>query len=226
MKSTRLAALITAILVATPFAAAPANAGAGPQGPRALRLVAVEGVPSDAATHAEFMAGFDEALSAATLAIETRAPAGAWRPGDTRPNRFVLTDDPKAEDAWTLQVVVRAPPPFSAKRRNRITGKYERFVDPDLRASRGMTLAVTTLSPEAVAAGARVAPEHLAFAFPQAVAPAGVVRNAAEGFRFPWRDAGRAAATLALELLHHRSGDLDEAARCDLSPALRAGSVR
>lgn len=215
-----------AILFATVLAATPLAADSGPAGPHALRLSPVEGVPSDPAIRAEFMAGFDEALAAATIPVETRATTGEWRPGAGRPNRFVLAGDAKAEDAWSLQVVVRAPPPFSAKRYNRQTKKSERYVNPDLRASRGMTLAITVSPPESIARGARGAPEHFAFAFPQAEAPAGVVRNTSEGFKFPWRDAGRVAATLALEWLHRSSGDLDEAARCDVSPAARAAVVR
>ena len=218
--------MIARILFLTLLAASPLAAHAGPPEARPLRVVPLEGVPSDATIRAEFMAGFEQALTAETFDVEVRDAAGEWRPDGNRPNRFVRTDDPKADRAWTLQVVVRAPPPFSAKRYNRATKKTERHVNPDLRASRGMTLAITTLSPEAITAGARVAPEQLAFAFPQERAPAGVVGNAAEGFRFPWRDAGRAAAMLSLELLHRNGGDLGEATRADLTPATRAGTVR
>jgi len=218
--------MISAILFATVLAVTPLATDSGSAGPRALRLLPLEGVPPQTAIQSEFMAGFNEALTAETFMIETRDAAGAWQQAGTRGNRFRLTDDPKAEDAWTLQVVVRAPPPFSAKRRNRFTGRDEQHVNPRLRASRGMMLAVTTLSPQAAMAGARVAPEHLAFAFPQGEAPAGVVRNTAEGFRFPWRNAGRVAATLALELLHRNGGDLDVDTRCDLAPAVRAEVTR
>ncbi len=218
--------MIIELLAAAALAGTPLAAESGPQGPRTLRVVSVEGVPADSTIRAGFMAGFDEAISAGTLAVEQRERDGAWRPAGTRPDRFAREDDPEAADAWTLQVVVRAPPPFSAKRRNRYTGKYERFVDPHLRASRGMTVALLVLSPEAIAAGARAMPEHAAIVFPQGVAPTGVLRNTAEGFRFPWRDAGRATALLALDLLHHRAGDFPADVRCDLSPALRAESAR
>lgn len=222
-------ALMLAIILAATAPAAPGGtplaADAGPAGPRPLRVISVEGVPSESAVRAEFMAGFDETLSAGTIAIEQQGDGGEWQPAGTRPNRFSRSDDPDAKDAWTLQVVVRAPPPFSAKRYNPQTKKSERFVDPGLRASRGMTIALLVLSPEAIAAGARAMPEHAAFAFPQAAAPAGVLRSTAEGFRFPWRDAGRTAAALSLELLHRRSGDFAAGVRCDLSPALRADSV-
>jgi len=220
--------MVPALLTAAVLAVTPLAADSGLAGPRALRLLAVEGVPSDSTIRAEFMAGFDEALAAETMPVETRDAAGEWRPDVARPNRFRLAADadPGAGDAWTLQVVVRAPPPFSATRRNRRTNREERYVEPRLRVSRGMTLAVGVLSPEAAKAGERLAPEHLAFAFPQEAAPAGVVRHTAEGFRFPWREAGRVAATLALELLHRRAGDLGADARGDVSPAMRAGNVR
>jgi hypothetical protein len=45
-------------------------------------------------------------------------------------------------------------------------------------------------------------------------------------FIFPWRMAGAASASLALELLHHRSGDLPATSRCSIVPAQRAATVR
>lgn len=218
--------MMVELMLAAALAGTPLAAESGPAEPRPLRVVAVEGVPPDSVTRTEFMAGFDEALSAAAIPIEQPGAGGEWQPAGARPNRFARTDDPKAEDAWSLQVVVRAPPPFGAKRYNPRTKKSERYVDPGLRASRGMTVALLVLSPEAIVAGARAMPEHAAFAFPQATAPAGGERDATEGFRFPWREAGRAAATLSLELLHRRSGDFGDGIRCDLSPALRADVVR
>lgn len=221
-----MALLASSLLSLAQLVGTPLAADAGPQGPRPFRVVAVEGVPSDSLVRAEFMAGFDETLGAGAFAVEQRGDDGAWTPAGTRTNRFVRDDDPEAKDVWTLQVVVRAPPPYSARRYNRYTRRTERYVDPQLRASRGMTVALLVLSPEAIAAGARAMPEHAAFAFPQEVAPANVLRGTAEGFRFPWRDAGRAAATLALELLHRRAGDLAGGVRCALAPARRADSVR
>lgn len=217
--------MIAELAVSVLFAVTPLAADAAPAGPHRVQLAAVEGVPPDSTIHAEFLAGFDEVFSGDEFAIESRG-AGGGAVAAPRPNRFVREDDPKAEGLWSLQVVVRAPPPFAAKRTNRSTKKPERRTDPSLRSSRGMTVALVVLSPEAVAAGARPLPEHFAFAFPQAVAPAQVVDNTPRGFVFPWREAGRATAKLALELLHHRSGDLAEGVRCDLSPAIRASAVR
>lgn len=218
--------LLAAVLAAAPPAGPAPAAGKTPAEPRPARLLTVEGVPPDSALHAAFMAGFDEALAAATLAIEARDASGAWRPAGERASRFALVADPEAAGAWTLQAVVRAPPPFSAQRRDRRTNKLERVVDPDLRASRGMTVALLVLSPEAIAGGARAMPDHHAFAFPQEAAPATVLGRVPRGFRFPWHEAGRTVGTLALELLHRRAGDLGEDERCVLAPAVRVDAVR
>lgn len=217
--------MIAGLAVSLALAITPLAADSTARAPRAVHVAGVEGVPTDSATTAEFLAGFDEALSAPEFAIVAPG-AGAGAPRANRPNRFVRVSVAGTEGAWSLQVIVRAPPPFTAKRINRATKKSERFVDPGLRASRGMTVALLVLSPEAVAAGARAAPRHEAFAFPQEAAPAQVVDLVPRGFRFPWREAGRVTAKLALEALHHRSGDLDEGLRCDLTPAIRAGAVR
>ncbi len=197
---------------------APAHAAAGPAA-RLVRLVALEGLPADSTAAAAFRAGFDATLAARELPLERGEPLA---------NRFAFTDDPRAEDTWSLQVTVGAPPPFSTARRNPRTGKRERWTSPDLRASRGMTLGMFVLSPEAIAAGARAMPERLAFTFPPAVAPARVVgaTGVPGGFVYPWREAGVATARLALELLHHRSGDLPDDARLALAPAERTAADR
>jgi hypothetical protein len=214
--------LILAALLATTPLAADSTASA----PRLVRLLTVEGVPPDTALHGEFMRGFDEALASPTLAVERRNGSGEWHAAEPFPNRFRFTADPAEEHAWTLQLVVGAPPPFASTRDNKHTHDRERHVDPKRRASRGMTVAILVLSPEAIAGGARAMPEHLAFFFPLSAAPSTRLDGVPTGYLFPWRDAGRTAATLALELLHHRSGDLPEEARCILSPAERAESTR
>jgi hypothetical protein len=224
------AALVTTALSTTaPTGTAPAGGQAADSAvarPRLVRLLGIEGVPADSAIGGEFQLGFQEVLATSSLALEQRDASGEWRAAGSRESRFRFTDDPQADDAWTILVVVRMPPPFSASRRNPHTNKTERYVDPSLRASRGMTAALLISSPQAVATGAHPEPAHVAFAFPQSVAPANVVGSAPGGFKFPWRQAGRTTALLAIELLHHRSGDLAETLRCDLSPALRADSDR
>lgn len=211
------AVLLAALALAAPPARA-AEAAAGPA-TRLVRLGPLEGLPADSTAAAAFQSGFDEAFTARELLLARGGPLA---------NRFSITDDPRAEDAWSVQVTIGAPPPFSTSRRNPRTGKRERWTSPDLRASRGMTLGVFALSPEAIAAGARAMPERLAFTFSASAAPAKVVSatGVPGGFVYPWREAGRATARLVLELLHHRSGDLAEDAHLALAPAERAAVDR
>lgn len=87
-----------------------------------------------------------------------------------------------------------------------------------------MVLVITALSPEAIRGGVRAMPERLAFAFPPPpVVGEGTQPVTAGGYAYSWTEAGRAAGVLALETLHHRSGDLDETERFVLTPALRMG---
>jgi len=208
-------------LAVTPVAA---DSGAAPAHP--LRVVAVEGVPSDSLIHAEFLAGFDATLSAATFAIDAHSPGTDGPHGAVRANRFARESDDAepSDEEWTLEVVVRAPPPYSVTR-SRGSSRRVVAVDPQLRASRGMTVAVIVASPTDRDRHAKATTERFAFAFPQSVAPAQVLEPVPQGFRFPWREAGSACARLALEVLHHRSGDLGPNTRCDLTPAMRTRSV-
>lgn len=225
MRSTRFLPLAAALALLA--LVAPAARATDPQDApkRLVRLYPLEGLPGEAAARTAFTAGFDSVLAESTFAVERRDGADEWRPAGTLRNAFRVTADPGADRAWTLQVVVGSPPPFTGKRTNPSTKKPERFADTSRRASRGMTLAVIALSPEAIAAGVRAMPDRYAFAFPpEAAPPAGDAGSA--GYLFPWRDAGAAAATLALELLHQRSGDLAEGGRLAIAPARRADVVR
>ena len=125
-----------------------------------------------------------------------------------------------------MQVVVGAPPPYVGVQREQRTGQQERHVDPNMRASRGMTVALLALSPNDVLAGVRAKPEHLAFAFPVGAAPAGVIGEIPAGFAFPWREAGRITGLLVLEQLHYRSSELPKAKRFRLPTVIRLESVR
>lgn len=213
--------LFAAVLAVTPISGAAADSARHP-----LRVAVVEGAPADSALRVEFMDGFDEALSAPTFPVDARSPGADGPQGLARPNRFERGEEGAGEErAWSLQVVVRAPPPYAAQRPRR-SGHATTVVDPRLSASRGMLVVVIVTSPEDAERHATPEPERFAFAFPQSVAPAQVLGNVPQGFRFPWREAGRAAARLALEVLHHRSGDLGPNTRCDLSPAIRANPVR
>jgi hypothetical protein len=212
----------TAFLAVTPMAP---DSGAAPAHP--LRVVTVEGVPPDSLVRADFMAGFEDMLSTPTFAIDARSPGAEGPQGAVRPNRFVLEngDAEAADEEWTLEVVVRAPPPYSVVRSGK-GGRRTVAVDPQLRASRGMTVALVVTSPADRDHHVKPAAERFAFAFPQSAAPAQVIEPVPQGFRFPWREAGSVCARLALELLHHRSGDLGPNTHCDLSPAIRTDAVR
>lgn len=225
MRSTRFLSFAAALALLA--LAAPAARATDPQDApkRLVRLYPLEGLPGEAAARAAFTAGFDSAFAARALAVERADGSGEWRPVGTLRNSFGVTADPKADRVWTLQVVVGSPPPFTGKRTNPSTKKPERFADTSRRASRGMTLAVLALSPEAIAGGVRAMPDRYAFAFPpEAAPPSG--EAGASGYLFPWRDAGVATAILALELLHRRSGDLPEGSRFAIAPGLRADVVR
>jgi len=211
----------TAFLAVTPMAP---DSGAAPAHP--LRVVSVEGVPPDSLVQAQFLAGFDDALSASTFAIDARSPGAEGPQGAVRANRFARMggDEEPADGEWTLEVVVRAPPPYSAVRSRKSSRRVVQ-VDPRLRASRGMTVALIVTSPEDRDRHVKPAAESFAFAFPQSVAPAQVLEPVPQGFRFPWREAGSVSARLALELLHHRSGDLGPNTLCDRAPAIRTKTV-
>lgn len=196
------------------------EAGAPPA--HVVRVADVNGLPPDSTLRAEFVAGFDGALAAPTYPLEGAAP------GATGPNRFVraaAAEDGGDAPYWTLVVTVRMPPPYSAIRSGK-SGRGVVHTDPKLRAARGMTVAVTVQSPEDVRTSTVPAAEVRSIVFPQSIAPAQVLAEVPQGFRFPWDEAGRAAARVALEVLHHRSGDLAEQARIDLSPASRVKAVR
>ena len=221
--SAPLALALLACLLAPPAARAidPADAPV-----RRVRFYPLEGLPGDSLIRFEFAAGFDSVFAADSLPVERNDRSSGWRAGGRRANRFQLEPDSAAHGAWTLQVVVGAPPPYVGSRRNPHTNKSERHVDTERRASRGMTLAVLALSPEAIRAGARAMPEHYAFAFPPEAAPATVFDAIPSGFIFPWRESGKVSALLALELLHQRSGDFPTSARCSLVPVQRVAVVR
>jgi hypothetical protein len=217
---------LLAMLLSPPAARAADPAGAPP---RIVHLFPLEGLPGDSLVRAEFTAGFDSVFAESALAVERADGGGEWREAGSRANRFVATDStdaPRAGPVWTAQVVVGPPPPYVSTRRNSQTRKTERYVDTNRRASRGMTLAVLVLSPEAIKAGARAMPEHYAFSFPPESAPATVLETIPTGFLFPWREAGAVSAVLALELLHQRSGDFPTGTRCSIDPAQRAAPVR
>lgn len=216
-----LATLLAAFGIAASAAAAPAEtppAGAATPVAKApalerVRLYPLEGLPPDSASRAEFDAAFRAEFSALVLPLE-----GAGE----LPNRFRLARDGDDDGVWTLQVIVGLPPVI--KPASVPTGAPGAPAQRG-RASRGVTLAVVALSPEAIAGGARAMPERFALVFPIPPPPPGAAPQMPRGgYSIPWDDAGRASARLALELLHHRADALPERARVSIAPAVRAAA--
>lgn len=241
-KFARLAAMLAVLVMATNAVAAefgpvtqvvlPMATEAGRDRPRLVRFYPMEGLPPDSLVRNLFMEGFDEGLASVKIETERQDAMGRWNAADSLGSRFGPSTDSTTftrstpKSPWTMQVIVGAPPPYVGVQREQRTGDLEKHVDPNMRASRGMTLAVLALSPNDVLAGVRAAPEHLAFAFPAGAAPAGVIGEIPAGFAFPWREAGRVTSLLVLEQLHHRSGELPKDKRFRLPTVTRVESVR
>ena len=220
--------LAVGLLVATHadsarFGATPAAVGS----PRFVQLVAVEGLPSDTNIREEFMNAFRGTFADERLKAERGGHSG-WAPSVALPNRFRLLEGSPSDDVWTLQVVVGAlAPAMQAPKRQPRPGEPKRRGDLSRRASRGMILAVTALSPEAIRNGARAMPQNIAFAFPAPPPPADASQPVTSGgYAYSWSAAGRTAALIALETLHHFSGDLNDMERCDIAPAVRIEAGR
>jgi hypothetical protein len=117
--------------------------------------------------------------------------------------RFRLIEGTSGWGVWNVQVVVK---PAAA---------------PAGRPSDRLTVTIAVQSPEAADAGARPIP-----AVVDLVIDRDEPRDGTRVTRTPsawWRIAGRATALLALEQLHHATGDLDEDTHMTLGPARRAG---
>ena len=194
--------LILPWLIAGIVATCPATAAtpAAPGLPYFVRLTALEGAPRDSATAAAFSSGFRGAFSDVSFATE-RLRGTRATPAAALTNRFRLLEsmgapDDSAGPSYQTQVTLewlRTPPPPRGL----------------LVAPARPTVRVTwfALTPEAVAAGARVMPSRVLLKF-EAGTPSG--------------EMGREVALLVLESLHHLSGDLDENARLALGGTLRS----
>ena len=198
----RRALLLMLSLLASTLASRPAAAAtpAAPGTPFFVQLTALEGAPRDSLAAVAFSSGFRGAFSDESFATERMSGSRAT-PAAAITNHFRLLEsmgapEDSAGHSYQTQVTLdwlRTPPP-----------------------PRGMlvvparpTVRVTwfALSPEAVAAGARVMPSRVQLKFEAGTAP---------------EEMGREVALLVLETLHHLSGDLDESARLALGKTLRS----
>jgi hypothetical protein len=230
-------ALALTLLAGAPgdSAAAPATATTGTPvalgAPRFVQIASMAGVPSDSLVSGEFDAAFRGAFAQDALPGERLTSAGQWQQGLPLPNRFRLLEGDPAEDAWQLDIQIGAPAPAMGSRKERQTTDgghswHEVTVkrsDPRRRASRGMIVAWTLRVPDPSGAVGRTVEGHTAFYFPAAGSGAGT--RVPGRYAYPWDDAGRIAATLVLEMLHHESGDLLPKERMDVSPARRVDAA-
>jgi hypothetical protein len=193
--------MMVLLLVGCPFAPREAFAAtpAGPGMPYFVRLTALEGAPKDSLAAAAFSSGFRGAFSDESFRAE-RMNGSRATPAAAVTNRFRMLEsmgapDDSAGDSYHAQVTLdwlRNPPPPRGM-----------LVAP---ARPGVRITWFTLTPEAVAAGARVIPTRVLLKFEVGTPPA---------------EMGRQVALLVLESLHHLSGDLDEDVRLALGNTLR-----
>lgn len=189
------------------------NPPPAPGTPRFVQIEAFEGLPRDSMERRAVLAAFRGAFAESDLAVERPgASAGAWLDDGRAPNRFRWLEGWSADTIWTLQVVFgfprELPREVLAPGGKDAGGRGTR--PRGTRATRGFNAAFAALSPEARFAGARPLPLRVALAFPP--------DTSAE---YPWALAGRAAGRLALEALHHASGDLPPDRRFALDRAVR-----
>ncbi len=204
---------LVALLMAVPAARAAAEP------PRPVHLLQVEGLPPDARSRDEFLGAFRAAFAQPVLAI---VDASGRR--DSTAHGFVLADS-DGPSSWQLQVVIGAPPLLRDVVRDR-KGRLLSQKPNGRRASRGLTLVVAALSPEAVAAGARPVPERLGLVLPEPGADAARI-EVSRGVEFAWDQAGLAAGRVALEVLVRAAGEGPEGEwTADIAPVLRRPSPR
>ncbi len=150
-----------------------------------------------------FMAAFRGAFAEGAYATERERDG---RPAASVPvsARFRLIEGTGGWGAWNVQIVLNV-------------------VSSGPSQPPGYRITVAALSPQAVEAGARPIPARAGFSI-EPGEPAGPGDGRSAMRRTPsesWRIVGRTAGLLALEHLHHLSGDLDENARFALGPVRR-----
>lgn len=188
----------------------------------------VEGLRADSASRAQFLDAFNGTLGETTFMVT--APG---RRGDATATsfecRFRLAETVDPLSTWSMRIVVMLPPLATASREELVQEGHNwvrRPVtrsNPHRRRSRRIGVAVSILSPNERANEVEPEPVVSSIAFPAPPAPEGsILVPSTTGYELPWADAGRAAALLALEALHHHSGDLPATASIVVSPGLRA----
>lgn len=213
----------------TPLLLAVMLAAATPADVRWVQVDSIAGLRALPDQRADFLEGFHATMRSGELATEVSGPGG-WKPGAALVNRFRETEGAAPRDAWTLRVRVRLPtyltgayePGYWQNYGNGtgqwVPGRPSGRADPRRRARRSMTLAVEVVDPRASLSPPP--PVGSVLVFPLAVAEDGSAP--ANRHDFPWREAGRATALLALEELHRHDRAMDGDTRLVLAPALRS----
>lgn len=207
--------LLLGLLVTLAFAT---PAGAARHSVRSVRLAPIEGLPPDAPSRNEFLSSLHSAFESHSLPVIANGEHVSLEHG------FSLEDTARGL-VWELQIVVGAPPLL----RDVVRDKKGRLLSQKpngRRASRGLTLVIAALSPEAVEAGARPMPQRIGLVLPDlegSAASQAVMR----GVDYRWDQAGLAVGRVALEALLHAAGEGPEGEWvADLAPVVRLPSPR
>ncbi len=184
---------------------------------RQVKLASIEGLPPDLPSRRAFLEGFRSAFAERELKTVSERGPGSLAHG------FVLRDSVR-EPHWELQVVIGAPPLLRDIVRDK-KGKLISQKPNGRRASRGMTLVLTALSPEAIEAGARPVPERIGLVLPESAGTEAQQVNT-RGVEYRWDLAGIAVGRYAIEALLRVAEGAEAEWRADLSPVLRLPSPR
>lgn len=185
---------------------------------RPVRLASLEGMPPDMRSREAFLDGFRAAFEQPTLPTLIDGAAGVFEHG------FALVDSSSAR-TWELHIVVGAPPLLRDVVRDK-KGKLVSQKPNGRRASRGLTLVLTALSPVAIESGERPGPERIGLVLPEAEGFA-AQRAVTRGVEYRWDQAGLASGRVAIEALLRVAGDAPATAwTADVQPARRVVSTR
>lgn len=179
------------------------------------------GLPADSSDRMVFMESFRAAMDA-DLPCELHK-GDTWSSSGPRQNSFRLVDMAAPDQAWTLELSLGIPPTVRVARatpRGSHTPARPRM--SDMRASRGLIIVASALSPKDV--GNEVLPTPLRFTVyfadarrilvPSVSVPSG-------GYQYSWADAGSVVAHAALEALYRAKREMGDDERADLEPATR-----
>jgi len=227
MRSTLIAFSLT-LLTAAPAGAAEGVTGGLKPAPHPVLIAKLLGMPADSVARGVMLAAFRDEMNASWLHCEERV-GGDWKRADSLANVFQLLDGAPADEAWTLDLSVRVPPPVRAQvlMQKGTTKEEAQLIRPrmsNISSSRGLVVAATASPPVIHGRRAEFEPVPTVVSLYFADARRTVVPShnlPGGGYLFPWDEAGRALARIALEALLRTSGALDAAHRADLKPATR-----